>query len=48
MNTEYIRTNEMKYSDSNIEYSVPNIRIYNEYLPNINQIHPEYAPNIHS
>ena len=25
MNTKYIRTNELKYSDSNIEYSVPNI-----------------------
>jgi hypothetical protein len=27
---------------------VPNIQIYTEYLPNINQIHPEYALNIHS
>ena len=48
MNTEYICTIEIKYSYSNIEYSVPNIRIYTKYLLNINQIYPEYAPNIHS
>ena len=48
MNTEYIRTNEMKCSYSNVEYSVPNIRVYTEYMPNTNQIHPEYAPNIQS
>ena len=46
MNNEYIRTNEMEYFNSNIEYWVPNIRIYIKCLPNINQIHPEYALNI--
>jgi hypothetical protein len=40
---EYIRANEIIYS-----YSVPDIRIYTEYMPNIKQIHTEYAMNIYS
>ena len=38
----------MKYSYLNNGYSVPDIRIYTEYMPNIQQNHTEYAPNIYS
>ena len=48
MNTEYICSNEIRYSYSNNGYSVPDIRIYTEYMPNIQQTHTEYAPNIYS
>jgi len=48
MNTKYIRSNKIKYLYSNNGYSVPDIRIYTEYMPNIQQTHTEYAPNIYS
>jgi hypothetical protein len=48
MNTEYICSNEIKYLYSNNGYSVLDIRIYSEYMPNIQETHTEYAPNIYS
>jgi hypothetical protein len=48
MNTEYIHSNEIKYSYLNNGYSVPDIRTYTEYMPNIQQTHTEYALNIYS
>jgi hypothetical protein len=47
MNTEYIRSNEIKYLYSNNGHSVPDIQICTEYMPNIHQTIPEYAPNIY-
>ena len=48
MNTEYIRTNEIKYSYSSNGYSVPAILIYTEYMPNVHEIHAKYTMNIYS
>jgi hypothetical protein len=48
MNTEYIRSNEIRYLYSNNGYLVPDIQIYTEYMPNIQQTYTEYALNIYA